>query len=75
MSSPTVNSMSGNAAIAACHHSCSCPRMSLPTSSGATRSVTWLTNSGAQKSKTAAVSPDIIAVEYSPRIFRFCDMA
>ena len=46
----TVKAKSGNAERTCFHHSTSWPRTSVPTASGLTRPVTWLTNSGAQYS-------------------------
>ena len=57
MSRSTVKSMSGNAERTWVHHSSSWPRTSVPTASGFTRAVTWLTKSGDQYSNTACSSP------------------
>src|SRR4051812_1767770 len=74
MSRFTRNCMSGKADFACCHHSCSWPRTSVPTWSGLTRWVTWLTKSSDQNSKTAVPSPASIAALYAPSIRRLSDI-
>ena len=43
--------------------------------SGVTRAVTWLWNSGAQKAKTASLSPRSMAELYSAKILKLSDTA